>query len=525
MNKFYLSLLVVSLMLCFFSQLNAIRYSAFIPELTYTPYVSSVADNYTQPEPRYLPECEDSIWWEIPIRNWDTFKRFGYSLFSNYKDENAIFRYHYKNQGLDFFNRSNYLMGYDGTFFPGSQFNFFYVGFNQQAWLNDKWSFHSQFTYSSLRGDSLRASQSPILNSHWKYYGHHFEFGDCTAGINYEDNIIKASIGRGRLNMGNSITGSILLNDRVNDYAFMTAEFQIGTFVISLMNAQLMADSTLAIYHNHILNNHNYPNKYFVAHQFTWQPAHQVNIYAGETLIYGNTAFNFNYLLPQGYHRVIADSDHDRDNATMYAGFDWHLHDRWLFYFTFMMDEFRPEKLLHDWWGNKYAGQGGVSYLWPYQLAENKRIRTTFEATAVRPWTYTHNLMYDKYTQDNHCLGFPFGANLIHFAGRLDVPLPWDCSYTSYASFMRQGVSTIPGEDNVGYSYLTNYGTYFDTFNELYDSTAQWLQGKIVNTYRIENSFRIGILKHHHLFLSQAAEKTSHSHWNNQIVFGWQLAY
>jgi len=263
------------------------------------------------------------------------------------------------------------------------------------------------------------------------------------------------------------------LNDRVNDYAFMTAEFQIGTFVISLMNAQLMADSTLAIYHNHILNNHNYPNKYFVAHQFTWQPAHQVNIYAGETLIYGNTAFNFNYLLPQGYHRVIADSDHDRDNATMYAGFDWHLHDRWLFYFTFMMDEFRPEKLLHDWWGNKYAGQGGVSYLWPYQLAENKRIRTTFEATAVRPWTYTHNLMYDKYTQDNHCLGFPFGANLIHFAGRLDVPLPWDCSYTSYASFMRQGVSTIPGQDNVGYSYLTNYGTYFDTFNELYDSTAQ----------------------------------------------------
>jgi len=501
-------------------KIDAIAYSAFYPTLTYTPYISQIADNYTKPELCYLPEVNDSIWWEIPIRNWDCFKRFGRSLFSDYRDENAIFRYRYKNQGLDFFTRSNYLTGLDGVFSAGKQYNMFYVGFNQQAWLNRRWSFHSQFTYNNLRGDSTYMAASPILNSHWKYYGRHFEFGNCTAAVNYEDNIIKASLGRGRLNLGNSITGSILLNDRVNEYGFLTAEFQVGNFVISLMNAQLVADSTLSVYQDNVLNRTNYPNKYFVAHQFTWLPVNNFRLFAGETLVYGNTSFNFNYLLPQGYHRVMADSDHDRDNATMYAGFDWYLKKRWLFYFQYMMDEFRPEKMLHDWWGNKYAYQGGVSYLMPFAIVENKPVRITAEMTAVRPWTYTHNLMYNKYSHDDFCLGFPYGANLLHYALKLETLLPWDCSYSGYASYMRQGI-----DEQGSWNYLTNYGTAFEGFHSLYNGRARWLQGKIFNTYRLETSLRIGVIKHHQLFLSQMSEKQSESHWTNQIVFGWQLVY
>lgn len=516
---FVIMLIALSANLC------AIAYSAFYPELTYTHYASIIADNYTQPEPHYLPTVNDSIWWEIPVRNWETFKQFGKSMFSDYKDENAIFRYRYKNQGLDFINRSNFLTGYDGTFFPGSQYNLFYVGFNQQAWLNNRWSFHSQFTYNSLRGDSIRMSQSPMLDAHRKYYGRHYEFGNCTAAINYEDNIMKLGLGRGRLNMGNSITGNILLNDRVNDYGFLTAEFQVGNFVISLLNAQLMADSTLAVYNNQSLNRANYPNKYFTAHQFTWLPVQNVRLFAGETLIYGNTSFNLNYLLPQAYHRVIADSDHDRDNALMFAGFEWELNKKWLFYLQYMMDEFRPEKLLRDWWGNKYAYQGGISYQLPVEIAKGKPIRSTVEFTAVRPWTYTHYLMYDKYSHDNRCLGFPFGANLLHYATKLETPLPWNCSLSSYASFMRQGIGTEDGRDIVGSSCLTNSGEEFNTFNQSYHGRARWLQGTIINTYRIENSLRIGIVKHHKIFLSQAAEKTNVTDWSNQFVLGWQLDY
>ncbi len=515
--------LLPAFVLCLTGSLDAVRYSAFNTDLHHTTYLSLIADNYTFPESREFPFTPDSIWWEIPVRNWKTFERFGQSLISDYRDENAIFRYRYRNHGLDFYNRSHFILGYDGTFFPGEQFNLFYIGFNQQAWLNQQWSFHSQFTYNSLRGDSLRIVATPMLDSFWKYYGRHFEFSNCTAGISYEDRIIKAALGRGRLNIGNSITGSILLNDRVNDYAFLAADFQIGTFTISVMNSLITADSILAVYDNPILNRHNYPNKYFVAHQFTWLPVDNLALFAGETLIYGNTSFNFNYLLPQAYYRVMADSDNDKDNATMYTGFEWTLKKNWFFYFQFMMDELRPEKLLHDWWGNKYAYQGGVSYKWPLALANNQQVRTTAEFTAVRPWTYTHNLMFDKYTHDNCCLGFPYGANLIHYAAKLEVPLPWACTYTGYASLMRQGVDPVEGQDSVGSNPLTNYSQWIS--GDYYHDTARWLQGKIVNTYRIENSLRIGVLKHHRLFLSQAAGKKDKNQWENQIVFGWQLDY
>ncbi len=509
-----LAFILIILPVLFPDCLAAIGYSAFAPELTYTPYMSLMSDNYTTPEPSNLPATQDSIEWEIPIRNRETFKRFGKSMFSDYRDTNAIFRYRYKNQGLDFFNRSNFIQGYEGTFFPGEQFNYYYIGFNQQAWLNNRWNFHSQFTSGSLRGSEQRIEASPMLDSFHKYYGRHYEFNNCTAGINYQDNIIKAALGRGRLNIGNSITGSILLNDRVNDYAYLSAEFRIGNFVMSLMNAELVADSTLAVYDNNQLNDKNFPNKYFVAHQFSWVPVDNFHFFAGETLVYGNTSFNFNYLLPQAYYRVLADSDHDRDNATMYTGFDWTLHKQWLFYFNFMMDELRPEKLLHNWWGNKYAYQGGISYKIPYEIVEGKAPRFTVEMTAVRPWTYTHYLMYDKYTQDNRCLGFPMGANLLHYAAKLSVPLPWDCSYTGYVSYMRQG--------SFGSNFLTNSDDYV---TDSYNDTANWLQGVITNTTRVENSFRIGILKHHKLFLSQAAEKHTNSKWDNQIVFGWHLDY
>jgi hypothetical protein len=506
------------------SSLDCVIYSAFIPELTYTQYASSVSDNYTQPEPRELPIVADSIWWEIPVRSWDTFKRFNISLWSPYTDTNCIFRYRYKNQGLDFYNRSNFLMGYDGTFSPGKQYNLFYIGFNQQAWLNRRWSFHSQFTYNSLRGDSLKILSSPFLDSHWKYYGRHFEFGNVTAGINYEDNIIKASLGRGRLNMGNSITGSILLSDRVNDYGYLSADFQVGNFIISLMNAQLVADSTLTAYGNPGLDNRNYPEKYFVAHQFTWLPVHQFALYAGETLVYGNSSLNLNYLLPQAYFRVMADSDHDRDNATMYAGFEWTLKEKWLFYFTYMMDEFRPERLLKEWWGNKYAFQGGLSYKLPLEFVPDKPLRLTAEMTAIRPWTYTHDLMYDKYSHDNRCLGFPYGANLLHYATRLDIQLPMDCNFSGYLSYMRQGTGPATGPESVGDNFLTNTSFIDEQFDSYY-YPASWLQGDIVNTIRIENSIRIGIIKHHRLFLSQMSEKKSGVKWSNQVVFGWQLVY
>jgi len=139
--------------------LAAITYSAFSPELTYTPYGSILMDNYTNPEQMTPPPAKDSIEWDIPVRNWDSFWRFNRSLWSDYRDNNAIFQYRFRNDKLDFYNRSNFLLGYDGTFFPGEQYNFFYIGFNQQAVLGPHWHFHSQFAYCSLRGDSCASGR------------------------------------------------------------------------------------------------------------------------------------------------------------------------------------------------------------------------------------------------------------------------------------------------------------------------------------------------------------------------------
>ncbi len=516
LNKLYLT--TTFLLICF-SSLHGVPYSIFRPELTYTPWASLQLDNYSLPEQISLPETKDSIGWEIPVKSWQHFRKMGRSFIAPAPDDNHMLIYRYKNHGLDFYNHSDFMMNYEGTFYNHGQYNFYSIGWQQQAQLNNRFFIHSRFYYASFRGDldTLRgALTSPLLDAHKKTYGEgdHYEFGNQVAGISYISRTFNAALGRGRFQVGNSITGSIILSDRLNEYPYASSEARFGPVLVSIIHGSLVADSTLSAFDNAVVNQNNIPDKYFALHQFNWLPRPNFNLFAGETIVYGGRSFDLDYLLPHGYWRIQDDTDHDRDNATMYAGFEWKLKKRWLFHATVMMDEFRPEKTFHSWWGNKFAYQGGISHKFPLYRIDGIQPRLTVEFTAIRPWVYTHHLLYSKYSNDNRCLGFPHGANLLHYAAKLELPLPGYSSFSGYASYMRQG------SDGSNFSIFVP-----EAINTPYSDTATWLQGRITKTYTIENSFRIGILAHHKFLLGHQALKVDNDIWRNKFVLGWQFAF
>jgi hypothetical protein len=190
--------------------------------------------------------------------------------------------------------------------------------FNDNVSLNTGWWIVNSLVIRLLR-------QGPLIDSWSSTHSERISLDNATADLNYRDRILSVSLGRGKYTIGNNISGSIILSDKVNDYGYLLAEARLGEFRISLLNATLQADSTYSIYDNAALNAKNYPDKYLALHQISYLPGDRLDIYAGETVVYGNRNWDLNYLLPAAFWRAIEHNLRDRDNVLIYAGASWEM--------------------------------------------------------------------------------------------------------------------------------------------------------------------------------------------------------
>jgi hypothetical protein len=205
----------------------------------------------------------------------------------------------------------------------------------------------------------------------------------------------------------------------------------------------------------------------------------------------------------------------------MYGGGTWKPQKRLLLYGQFMLDELIVDKIAGNWWGNKYGVQGGISYKLPLRTSTQQIVsdtqsvlhpQITMEFTAVRPWTYTHNLLYNKYSHDNRGLGYQYGSNLLNYAMQLKLPIDKLTECSAYYAYTRQG--------SLGNSYSLNYGSEIE---DLQSTTADWLQGTITDTWRVELSLKIHPWAHQRFRLSHQMQKVDSHAWKQTFSLAWQM--
>ncbi len=231
---------------------------------------------------------------------------------------------------------------------------------------------------------------------------------NLNADIYFQNKHLSLALGRGKFQVGNSISGSIILNDRTNEYGFFLAEGSFGALNISFLHGSLVADSTISVYQNtpngQNLDSKNYPDKFFALHQISYALNRKLRLFFGETVVYGNRSIDLNYLLPHTFWRVSEHNLQDRDNVLIFGGMELKPSQALRIYGQALIDELRYKELFTSWWGNKYALQSGISTSLPW--GENPPC-LSLEFTAVRPWTYTHYLDHDKYSHDRKAWAFP----------------------------------------------------------------------------------------------------------------------
>ncbi len=388
--------------------------------------------------------------------------------------------------------------------------------FNRLVFWGDWWAgrFQGDLNYAECT--------SPLLNrwhkSHELPGQTYTNLNSLSGQISYFFDFGNVSLGRGTHQVGDNIGGSIILNDAVNDYGYFSSKIVFGKLQLTFLHGSLIPNERDPIYSDPYDGVLRYVDKFFSQHQVNYQPFTNLELFFGEQVIYANRSVDISYLLPHTFYRIIEHNLHDRDNMLIYAGGRWLVNENLTLYGNLALDELRKSEIFGNWWGNKYALQGGFSlkYLPGFISKDNKPIRTTFEMTAVRPWTYTHKSYHTNTSHDGVGLGFPEGSNLIQGATQTELTILPYLGFNFFTSYIRQG--------SWGNCWSLNYTKDRMVNGELLD-TAKWFEGDITNTFRSKGVFALSILAHHSVNLGIDLTKQSDKDWLKELIFSYEFMY
>ncbi len=373
--------------------------------------------------------------------------------------------------------------------------------------INRNLSYYANW-YMGKINESNNLSNNWVLADTWRQpSGEGFYLDNITAKINYDSKLGDFAIGRGNFEIGSNISGSIILNDQTNDYGYFSHKIKLDNFELTFLHATLIADSTHAemgiddLYYA----NKKLEEKHLVMHMLKWKPNKKVQIAAGEQVIYGGRETDISYLLPHTFMRVTEHNLYNRDNVLIFADLDWKISDSNSFYTNFIFDELSKSKLFTNWWANKWAFQIG-----DVQKLGFRDSRLALEFVAVRPWMYTHNVLTNKFSHEDRCLGYSSGSNILKYTAELNIDLHDNYGIDVQSSYSRQG--------SLGNDFTINY-------DSRPSDEASWLEGDITDKFFIGSVLTAKLNGHNKLKIGYSYEKILEEDAENQISISYQLIY
>ncbi len=429
-----------------------------------------------------------------------------------------------------------------------------YRRFYVQANFHNRLLMWAEWWAGRFQGDEddldFAEETSPLIKGWYKSHRNegqaYTNLNNITGQISYLFGFGNLSVGRGNHLIGDNISGSIILNDQANEYGYFSSELEFGKLKLSFLHASLIPNERDPIYSDPYYGTH-FVDKFLALHQLDYQPWPNLNLYFGEQVTYANRGIDVNYLLPHTFYRITEHNLHDRDSVRIYAGGRWQAYniDRnpisLTLYGSLLLDELRKSEIFSDWWGNKYALQGGVSteYLPGFIHNENKPIRTTVELTAVRPWTYTHRNYKTNFSHDGIGLGYPGGNNIIQRtfseekkefiqdpssgsnivlgAAELTFPLLPYLKISQYLSYSEQG--------SLGNCWSLNYNDDRKDEDGNFLETAEWLEGDVTKRFFSRSVLDFSLLAHHSIKLGYQTETATNEETKKELIISYSFMF
>ena len=305
-----------------------------------------------------------------------------------------------------------------------------------------------------------------------------FKFKD---GIDYFDargyinvNVLKyinISFGRDKFFIGDG-DRSLILSDYSAPYLFLRFNVHFWRFTYDNIYAELTSEYTRGA--DQLL-----PKKYLAFHHLSLQPAHWLKLGIFESVILSRSnTFEFQYLNPVIFYRAIEHELGSPDNVLVGGDFKANIASHASLYGQLVLDEFNFKDFFarNGSWANKWGIQVGVKYIDIVPNLDGK-----IEFNYVRPYTYTHDVGVDNYTNYNQALADPLGANFYEFILNLHYhPLPKLAFNLKYMVAKTGGDTLINGTlSNYGGDIFTASGNGSLITNQLGNKVAQGAKGTL----------------------------------------------
>lgn len=340
--------------------------------------------------------------------------------------------------------------------------------------LFGKLGYHFSFL-KGLAGGSRNFAEviAPWLNTNFKWYeniekigNYDFVEGYLKYAVNPTDGMdISLQLGREPISFGYGYGDKLVLSKIRNNMDFLKFNFSWGIIDFTSLHA-----STVGKFSTERMENY---TKYYALNRLKFKFENLFDIGVGESIVYSDRGFDFAYLNPLNFYKMVEMDLQDRDNGTFHFDIQTKCFDNLELQATYFMDEnviWRLSEL--DKYVNKTAYQIGAFW---YEAFFVKNLSLIAEYTRTRPYIYTHTNPKNTYTTSMNPLGHSIGPNADEIYAKLAYNFSADLRLEVEYRRIRAGNNVVSPNGNI----IKNVGS--DPFLPwrvgIDDETAVFLDG------------------------------------------------
>lgn len=338
-----------------------------------------------------------------------------------------------------------------------SSANLFNAGGEMRGTILDKVGFYLRGTNGVVSGNREAALTKQELKYNFKFNEKLEErfYDETHAYISADFDLIKLKLARDRVNIGYG-TEKFLLGNYSPLFDYFGLNLNYDFFSFDYLHAKLLGKTTYIV--DTVSGDYfSMQEKYFAYHRLGFNVQPFFNVGVGEVVVYGDRALDLSYLVPFSFFKSIEHSNRDRDNTMLFIDFSSNVIPNSKFFFTFLIDDINFGKIGTGWWGNQTLFNAGI-YTSPFYGFYPLELK--FEYLRLEPYTYTHRLNRNSFTQFGYNLSsfiqpnselFLFGINY-RFTDRLSLSMEF--SYTNHgANILKEDgtIINVGGDINLGH--------------------------------------------------------------------------
>jgi len=329
-----------------------------------------------------------------------------------------------------------------------------------------------------LKGDKAAALVDEDLRYNFKLFEKiESNFFDRAYGyISFEHPNITMKIGSDRQIIGYG-SNKLILGDNSPNFNYVSLRLNYKSFLFDYTHGWLLGER-YDVYDKLVDYITSVDPKYFVHHRISFSPFSNLRLGFGESVIYSRRGVDFAYLNPFNFYKSTEHSLQDRDNTLLYADVEYIPFQKIKLYSTLLIDDVDFGKLGSGWFGNQFALNVGVNIVNPLATIP---LHFNIEYVRVEPYTYTHRIIDNNYSNYN----YPLGSNLQPNSDRVIFAVNYfpspKVNFTASTAYERHGKNYSINWETINVGGDLNLGRR--TTDPEY---VKFLDGKLERTLSIE---------------------------------------